>query len=141
MSLVSEGNHSHVCIPTLRHKHIYIIRIPEGIGTPQKDQQSQLTWTIAGSQKLNHQRKSIQGLPSCTHVADVQLGLHVSSTTGEGAYIDIVVCLLVDTAPLTWLSCLALVGEAVPSPAGTWGARVGWFPRRMSPFSEVKGRL
>ncbi|EDL37377.1 mCG1046215, partial [Mus musculus] len=32
------------------------------IGTLQEDQQSQLTWTTRGSQKLNHQPKSIHRL-------------------------------------------------------------------------------
>ena len=34
----------------------------EGIGTPKEDQQGQLTWTLEGSQGLNHQPKSIQVL-------------------------------------------------------------------------------
>jgi hypothetical protein len=33
-----------------------------GIGTLQDDQQSQLTWILGGSQRLNHQPKSIHGL-------------------------------------------------------------------------------
>jgi hypothetical protein len=31
-------------------------------GPPQEHQQSQLTWTLGGSQKLNHQLKSKHGL-------------------------------------------------------------------------------
>ena len=34
----------------------------KGMGTPQEDQQSQLTWTPGSSQRLSHQTKSIQGL-------------------------------------------------------------------------------
>ena len=34
----------------------------KGIGTPQEDQKSQLTWTLRGSQRLNHQPKSEHGL-------------------------------------------------------------------------------
>lgn len=47
---------------------------------------------------------------------------------------------LTETALLTGLSCLASVGEDVPTPAETGGARLGWYPGRTSPFSEVKGR-
>ena len=35
------------------------LRNLEQIGTPQEDQQSQLTWTLGGLQKLSHQSKSI----------------------------------------------------------------------------------
>ena len=38
------------------------LRDLEWIGTPQEDQQNQLTWTFVGSQRLNHQLKSIHGL-------------------------------------------------------------------------------
>jgi hypothetical protein len=31
----------------------------KGIGTPQENQQNQLTWTLGGSQRLNHQPKNI----------------------------------------------------------------------------------
>jgi hypothetical protein len=34
----------------------------KGIGTPQGNQQSELTWTLGGSQRLNHQPKSLYGL-------------------------------------------------------------------------------
>jgi hypothetical protein len=38
------------------------LRAPKEIGTPQEEQQSQLTWTLGGSQRLSHQSKSIHGL-------------------------------------------------------------------------------
>jgi hypothetical protein len=42
----------------------------KGIGTPQEDQQIQLTWTLGGSLSLSHQPKNIHrldlGLP--THI-------------------------------------------------------------------------
>ena len=56
------------------------LRNLEGIGTLQEDQQSQLTWTLGGFQRLNLEPKSINGLgvgPPCIYVADVQLGLYV----------------------------------------------------------------
>ena len=52
----------------------------KGIGTPQEDQQSQLTWTL-GALNLNHQPKNVRGLSGprslCSYGADVQLYLHV----------------------------------------------------------------
>ena len=52
---------------------------PEGVGTPQEDRQSQLTWTVEGFQRLSQQPKGIHGLDLglCSYVADVQLGLQV----------------------------------------------------------------
>jgi hypothetical protein len=53
---------------------------PKSIGTPQEDQQYQLTWTLDRSHRLNHQLKCIHSLdlgPYCIHVAEVQLGLLV----------------------------------------------------------------
>ena len=38
------------------------LRALKGIGTPQEDQQNQLTWTLDSSQKLNHQPKSMYEL-------------------------------------------------------------------------------
>jgi hypothetical protein len=38
------------------------LRDPEGKGTPQEDQENQLTWTIVGSWRLSHQTKSKNGL-------------------------------------------------------------------------------
>ena len=34
----------------------------EGTGIQKEDQESQLTWTLGASQRLNHQPKNIQGL-------------------------------------------------------------------------------
>jgi hypothetical protein len=55
------------------------LRELEGSRTPQEDLESQLTWAHGGSERLNHQPKSMQAL--CTHVADMQLGLHVGPLT------------------------------------------------------------
>lgn len=38
------------------------LREAEGSSTPEEDLQSQLTWNYGGSQKLNHQPKSMHGL-------------------------------------------------------------------------------
>lgn len=68
------------------------------IQIPQEDQHSQLTWTLGGSQRLNHQQKSLQELDVAPHkhtcAAHVQLGLHVGpSTIGADADPDCVACL------------------------------------------------
>ena len=75
-------------------------------GCSQEEQQSQLTWTLGGSQRLNGH----------THVADEQLGLHVVPQLQE---LGLSLTLLpeMDPAPLTGLPCLASVGKDVPSPA------------------------
>jgi hypothetical protein len=49
---------------------------PKRLRTPQEDQESQLAWTLGGSQRQNQQPKTIPR-PPCTYVTDVQLGLHV----------------------------------------------------------------
>jgi hypothetical protein len=65
------------------------LRDPKRTGTLQEDQQCQLTWTIGGSQSLNHQPKYEHGLdlsPQTLYMTDVQLGHHVGSpTAGAGA--------------------------------------------------------
>ena len=60
---------------------------PEGIGTPQEDQQSQLI--LGDSQGLNYKPKIKHGLdldhpPTHTYVADVQFSLHVGPPTTGG---------------------------------------------------------
>jgi hypothetical protein len=57
------------------------LRDPEWNGNPQEDQQSQLTWTLGKSQRLNHQLNSTHWMDHCTYVADVQLSPHMGSPT------------------------------------------------------------
>jgi hypothetical protein len=38
------------------------LKVLKGIGTPQEDQQNQLTWTSGSSQRLSQQQKNTQGL-------------------------------------------------------------------------------
>jgi hypothetical protein len=43
---------------------------PKGVGTPQEDQQNQLTWTLGALRDLNHQPKNI-------HRLDLGLTIHI----------------------------------------------------------------
>ena len=71
------------------------LRDPKRTGTPQEDQQSKLTWTLGGSQRMNHQPKSMHGLDLCTDGADEQLGVHAGPPTiGAEAVSESVACLL-----------------------------------------------
>jgi hypothetical protein len=51
----------------------------KGIGAPQEDQQSQLTWTLGAlkSEPPTKEHTRAGPGPLCKYVADVQLGLHV----------------------------------------------------------------
>jgi hypothetical protein len=72
------------------------LKAPKRIGTLQENIKSQLTWTLQGSQRWNHQPdyKHGQDLGPCTYVADVQLGLHhMGPPTGVGAVTEPVACL------------------------------------------------
>ena len=72
------------------------LRNTKRAGSPQEDQQSQLTRTLGDSNTLNHQRASMSWAytPSPTYVADMQLSLHVGpSTTGAGAVCESAACL------------------------------------------------
>jgi hypothetical protein len=55
------------------------LRILEGIGTPHKEQQNKLNWTLVSSQRLSHKPKSVYGLDRGpgTYVADLQFSLPV----------------------------------------------------------------
>jgi hypothetical protein len=60
-----------------------VLKALKGMGTPQEDQQSQLTWSSGSSQSLSHQTKNIYELEQApgTYVEDVQLSLHVDPST------------------------------------------------------------
>jgi len=92
-----------------------------------EDQQSQLIWTLAGSQWLNGQPTKIHGLDigPCTYVADAQfVGLHVGPLTiGVEAYPDCVACLWI-LFPYSDYFNLVSVREDALSPAVAW--RSGW---------------
>ena len=63
-----DGNRCRDPQPNIRWCSSLVEELREGLrdlkrtGTPQEDQQSQLTWTLRGSQRLNHQPKSMHGL-------------------------------------------------------------------------------
>ena len=86
------------------------VRDSERTRTPQEDRQSQLTWALGGSQRLNSQPKNEHKLDLCP--------LHIcrkwaawSPTTGARALPASVACLPVDPIPLTEQPCLDTVGE------------------------------
>ena len=104
-------------------------------GTPQEDRQSQLTWALGGSQRLNSQPKNEHKLDLCP--------LHIcrkwaawSPTTGARALPASVACLPVDPIPLTELPHLSSVEEDAPSPTDTWHVKVGRYPGGPSIISE-----
>lgn len=90
----------------------------EVIETTQDDQQSQITWSLGDSQRLNHQAKSISMLDLVPHtyVADGQLG-HPTGTpayrTGAVPKSDSGCCLT------NWVPLLASVGEDAYIPSET----------------------
>ena len=65
------------------------LRVLEGIGTPQKDKQNQLTWTLTALRDKTT-KQSIHRLylapPPCTYVPDVQLGLYMGPEQLEWGY-------------------------------------------------------
>jgi hypothetical protein len=64
---------------TLKEEYEEGLWVPKAIGTPQEDQQSQLTWTLGDLRDWSLTKKHTQARPGppCTNVADVQLDLHV----------------------------------------------------------------
>ena len=72
--------------------------------TPQEDVQSQINWAHGGSQRLDHQPKSMQGWAWApdTLVADKHLGLYVVSLA-NGAASELVPAVVY---PSPYLDCL-----------------------------------
>jgi hypothetical protein len=67
------------------------LQAPKGIGTPQEDQQSQLTWILGALRDWATNQRAHTGW---TYVADVQLSLHVGHpTTGAGVVPKAAACL------------------------------------------------
>jgi hypothetical protein len=90
------------------------------MGTPQEDQQTQLTGTSGSSQKLSHQSKTHTNRNEApgTYVADMQLSLRLAPQ-----HLDQKLRLKLQpdcgTCSLTGLPCLASVGENSPTLAET----------------------
>lgn len=82
---------------------------------------SQLTWTLEGFQRLNHQPKIDPGpdlalLHICSRCAGWSLCWFPNNWNGGYPWIS---CLPIDPVPLTGLPCLASVGKEMSSPAVT----------------------
>jgi hypothetical protein len=102
------------------------MRALKGIGTPHEDQKGQLTWTLEALrlEPPTKVHKWPGPRPPHTHIADVQLGLHVSPEQlelglSQSWWLSVGYVLL---AGLPWL---ASVDEDEPSLAETWYAKVG----------------
>lgn len=101
---------------------------------------SQLAWTLGGSQKWNHQPKSIHG---CTQpLAYIQqmcsLVFMCVLNNWSGGYPKSC-CLPVDPVTLTGLPCLASVSEDIYSSAVMSCARVGWYLGGPPPSQRRRG--
>ena len=75
-------------------------------------------WGLSETEPLTKEHTRAGHRLSCTHVVDVQLGLHVGPpTAGAGAVPKSVACLWIPTS--NPVPCLASVREDSPSPAET----------------------
>ena len=81
------------------------LRDPKEKETPQEDQQSQLTWTLGGSQRLNHQPGTYMGsLNICSRCV---VFMWVPQQLEQGLSLDLLpVCRFHSSS---WLACLASV--------------------------------
>jgi hypothetical protein len=86
------------------------LRAPKGIGISQEDQQTQLTWTLGLSEIKPPTKEHTQAgpRPHCSHVADVQLSLHVGLEQLEGDCYPQSCC-------LSWAALSGLSGEGSSS--------------------------
>jgi hypothetical protein len=123
------------------------LKDPEGIETPQKDQQNQLIWTLGSSQRLNYQPKRKHGLdlahpnPPYIYIVDIQLifsGGFPSIWSGNCSWIC---CLVENIIPLTELPCLASVGEDEHSPTVILYSRMVNIFRGIPPSHKMGGGL
>ena len=80
----------------------------KGIGTPQEEQQSQLTWTlrVLRDSTTNQRIYMAEPRPPCIYVAHMRLGLHVVPNNWSRGYPKRC-CLMWDMFILAGLPCLA----------------------------------
>ena len=108
------------------------LQASKGIGTPQKDQQSQLTWTLVAEPPTKEH--TLAGpRPPCTCVADMQLGLNVGPKQLEQKLLPVCEIVL-----LVRLLCLASVGEETFSLTENLSARVREYPEGPPPAQRKK---
>jgi hypothetical protein len=93
------------------------MRDTEGIGTPQEDQKSKLTWTLESSQRKRHHTKSIHGLdvhtpfPCDLHICSRYTAWSSwGSPNNRSRGCHWLCCLPVDLTPLTRLSLSVFSG-------------------------------
>jgi len=114
------------------------LRNLEGIGIPQGSQQNKLTWPLGVPETEPPTKEQAQAGPSFSlHIC---IRYEAWSPNNWSRSWPWLCCLPVDPVPLTGLSCLASVGEGVPSPAATW--LPAWVDTGLGDaplFSEEKG--
>jgi hypothetical protein len=120
------------------------LREPEESRTSQEDLQSQLTWVHSGSQRLNHQVKSMQKLDLsplhiCSRFAVWPSCGSPNNRSGGHLWLW---CPPLGPLILAGLPYLVTVGEDELSLAATWWLDVSGelVPIRGFPFFEKKGR-
>ena len=118
-------------------------RVGGRIKEPRRDRDStrrcsHLTWILKGSQRLNHQLKSIHGLDlDFLHICSRYTACSSCKYPNNWSRYILWLCSLpVDPITLTGMPCLAPVVEDAPSPVVTWAARIGWYPRWGAPPSQ-----
>lgn len=119
------------------------LRELEGSRTPKEDLQSKLIWAHGGSQRWNHQLKSMHGLDlSPLHLCCRCLSWSsCGSPNNQSGGCLWLCCRPLTSFPLDGLPCLASVRDDTLSPATAWGARVGCHPLKSSlSFPEKKER-
>ena len=86
-------------------------------GTPHEGQHSHLTWTVRGSQTLNHQ-PDLAPPYTQTYVADVQLGLHVGFPT-TGVRLSLKLLPVCGICSPNWAALSGIIGKDVSGHAVT----------------------
>ena len=123
------------------------LQAPEGTGTPQEDQQSQLTWTLGGSQRLNHQPKSIHGLDLVLPCICSKCPAWSScdspnnwSGGGSGAGCSLTLFPNCRSCSCNWAALSGFYGRRCAQSSSDLMSQHRLVPRKASPFSEEKGK-
>jgi hypothetical protein len=118
------------------------IEAPKGIGTTQEDQQSQLIWThgVLRDESRIREHTWAGAKPTCTYVADVQLGLHLSPKLEQVLSLMLLPVCGICSSSWAALSGLNGRGRTYCRDLKCQGRGGGWIPRGPPTHSEEKGR-